>query len=222
MKFIVKDTPEIIYLDNHLLAIDKPNGMLTQPSPDCFESLEVWGKAFLKKKFDKKGKVFLEACHRLDKVASGIVLFARTSKALSRIQESLREGQWKKSYLALVSGHFEKKEGILEDFLSHGEFQAKRDLNGKKAKLEYRVLEENDDSSLLEVVLETGRYHQIRIQLATRGHPIIGDKKYGSDRGFGTNAIALRHNSLEVIHPITKERLLFKTQKGKEAKKDCL
>lgn len=209
MKFIVKDTPEIIFLDNHLLVIDKPCGWLTQPSPECFESLETWGKKFLKEKFDKKGNVFLEAAHRLDKVASGIVLFARTSKALSRIQESLREGQWKKTYLALVEGHFAKKADVLEDFLTHDEFHATKSLHGKKAILSYKVLQESADQSLLEIDLQTGRYHQIRIQLSSRGHPIIGDHKYGSRTFFAKNGIALQHQSLEMIHPVTREKIVF-------------
>jgi 23S rRNA pseudouridine1911/1915/1917 synthase len=204
MKFIVKEKPEIILCDNHLLVLYKPHGMLTQPSGTEKYSLEEFGKHFLKEKFEKKGNVFLEAVHRLDAPVSGLVLFARTSKALSRLNESLRERTWKKTYLAMVEGHFSKKEDILEDKISHGPFRA--EAGDQECTLTYKVLEEDKRCSLLEIELQTGRYHQIRYQLSKRGHPIVGDRKYGSQIPF-EKGIALSHVRLEIVHPVTHIRV---------------
>lgn len=196
----------LLYEDNHQLVVHKPAGLLTQPSGTDQESMESLAKTWIKTHYQKPGNVFLEAVHRIDKPVSGIVLFARTSKALSRLNVAMRDKQSHKMYLALVDGTLISPEGVLEHYLCHDEHQArishKNDPNGKLARLHYRVRQQKHNHALLEIVLETGRYHQIRAQLAAIGHPIIGDNKYGSRQSFGGNAIALHHTLLQIPHPI--------------------
>ncbi len=200
--------PFVIFFDNHLLVLYKPPGLLTQPTNEEMESLESWGKEWVKNYFQKPGNVFLHAIHRLDKGASGVVLFARTSKALSRLQKASREGSFKKTYFALVEGNLREREGECIDWLIHEEHRARRVSEahkaGKKSHLKYRVLKEENPYTLLEVSLKTGRYHQIRVQLSARGCPIAGDQKYGSRLLLSTpQAIALHHGHLHATHPIS-------------------
>ncbi|MDX8430693.1 MAG: RluA family pseudouridine synthase [Candidatus Algichlamydia australiensis] len=197
------DSEEILYLDNHLLVVNKPAGLLTQPSPTASDSLEERAKAYIKKRFAKPGAVFLHAVHRLDRAVSGIVLFARTSKALSRLQEQQRERKIKKIYYALVDQTPTEKKGKLEHKLSHGSFKAVVKDGGKEAVLFYEVIGKN----LLRIELVTGRYHQIRAQLSAIGSPIVGDQKYGSTKTFHSEAIALHHGEMIFSHPTTKEKL---------------
>lgn len=182
---------KILFEDNHLLAVDKPPGIETQGG------LEADMREYIKKKFAKPGAVFLHAVHRLDQRASGICLFARTSKALSRLSESLRQGQWKRTYVARVEHVPEESEGVLVDYLRHGEGRAERDPLGKRCELKYQLI----DNQLLKIELTTGRYHQIRAQLGLRGMPILGDVKYGAKKRLGPG-IALRHVRLEFPHPV--------------------
>jgi 23S rRNA pseudouridine1911/1915/1917 synthase len=196
-----------IYLDNHLLILFKPAGIATQP--DFHRQAKEW----VKKKFSKPGNVFLEPIHRLDKPAQGMVLFARTSKALSRLNLALREHHIKKTYRAYVEGHLQEKKGMLKHFLFHDDFHAKivaeNYPDAKKAVLSYQVLEESAKTSLLEIFLETGRYHQIRAQFAHIGHPLLGDEKYGSRLSWQGSGIALCHSEMQLIHPITHQPLSF-------------
>jgi 23S rRNA pseudouridine1911/1915/1917 synthase len=206
---------EVIYEDNHQLVLNKPAGLLTQPSGTEQDSLEAQAKLWLKSKYNKPGNVFLHAVHRLDKPVSGIVLFARTSKALSRLQEAMRQKQSIKQYVALVEGRFDKNAGSFEHFLIHDEHQARIASDkeeGKLARLHYQVLQELNDLTVLEITLETGRYHQIRIQFATEGHPIVGDSRYGSRIAYRLGAIALHHHRLQIPHPVTGEIQLFTTE----------
>lgn len=207
-----KEDLEIIYEDNHLLAVCKPAGLLTQPSGTSQESLEALCKAWIKQKYGKQGNVFLEAAHRLDKPVSGIVLFARTSKALSRLHALLREHKVVKIYHALVEKPPNPPEGILENTLLHEEHRARvvppHTPGAQEARLRYKLLETNPDFSLLEIELETGRYHQIRAQLAAIGLPILGDERYGSKRAY--HQIALHHARLELEHPVTHLKLTLK------------
>ena len=154
----------------------------------------------MKEKYHKPGAVYLHAVHRLDRPVSGIVLFAKTSKALSRLNESLRAKECEKVYLAEVEGKMPAPEGILENYLEHSDFEAVENASGKKSRLHYRVL----DSGLVEVRLETGRYHQIRAQLALCGCPIVGDVKYGAKMA-AREGIGLAHVRMVIAHPITKE-----------------
>lgn len=197
----------ILYEDNHLLVVEKPAGLLTQPQEDR-ASLEGTCKQWLKNKYNKPGNVFLEAIHRLDKSVSGIVVFAKTSKADSRLKASIRNRDTKKKYLALVEGNPEL-EGTLEHYLVHDDYRARivkeSHPKGKLARLHYRLKKRN----LLEIDLETGRYHQIRIQLASIGCPIVGDRKYGAKEDFRDGRIGLHHCHFEIPHPVTKEIMIF-------------
>ncbi|MBS0629895.1 MAG: RNA pseudouridine synthase [Verrucomicrobia bacterium] len=189
-----------IFCDNHLLILNKPGNVATQP--DFHEAARVW----VKDHFGKPGNVFLEPVHRLDRPASGLVLFARTSKALSRLNEAMRQRKLRKTYLAIVEGHVQE-EGTLEHLLIHGDFKAYVDPNGKQAILRFHRLKISATHSLVEIELETGRYHQIRAQFAAIGHPISGDRKYGSTED--RPQIALHHHRLILEHPTTKEVLTF-------------
>lgn len=204
---------DIIYVDNHLLVVNKRGGIPTQESPGCTENVTDWAKDWIKRKYDKPGKVFLEPIHRLDKPVSGLVLFARTSKALSRLQEMMRERTIGKWYYALVQQAPSEAQAVLEHYLVHDEHRARvvtsAHPEGKKAILSYRMLKESALGFLLEIELHTGRYHQIRAQLAQIRSPIVGDQKYGSSAKWSKEGIALHHGKLSFVHPVTKEELVF-------------
>ena len=202
---------EIIFEDNHLLVVNKPAGVLTQPNETFQPNLEEQAKNWIKETYQKPGKVFLEAVHRLDKPVSGIVVFAKTSKALSRLNELMRAKQMRKVYWAWVEGIVEQEKAHLCHFLFHDAYHAKvvpsTYPQGKEARLSYRVLEKRKDQTLVEIELQTGRYHQIRLQFSTIGHPIIGDEKYGSTKHYEREAIALHHRYLDFVHPVKKETM---------------
>lgn len=202
-----------LFEDNHLLVLNKPPGLLTQPSGTDQESLEGQAKAWLKEIYKKPGNVFLHAVHRLDKPVSGVVLFSKTSKALARLNLSMRAKETKKIYWAWVEGLLFPLQGTLEHNLMHDEFQARvvssSHPEGKHARLIYRVLDQQKGQTLLEIELETGRYHQIRAQLAAVGHPIWGDVRYGSRKVYRPEAIALHHRCLQLPHPISQAWMTF-------------
>ncbi len=201
---------DVLFCDNHLLVISKPAMLSTQPATVGEACLEDFAKEWLLKETGKA--VFLEPIHRLDKPASGIVVFARSSKALSRLNNAMRERQIDKTYFAFVEGTLPSKEGQLEHFLRHGDFRAdvvsSEKAGGKRSLLTYKVLSTHGGQVLLQIQLITGRYHQIRAQLSAIGCPIIGDKKYGSRHSF-PSGIALHHGEISFIHPVTKEKLRF-------------
>ncbi|MCB1109877.1 MAG: RNA pseudouridine synthase, partial [Chlamydiia bacterium] len=170
---------------------------------------EALAKTYLKKKYQKKGNVFLHAVHRLDKLVSGIVLFARTSKALSRLNLQMRQHTIEKVYAAQVEGHLKQKEGELRHTLSHGSHRSHVHPHGKPAHLSYHVKKEFATSTLVYITLHTGRYHQIRAQFAHIGHPLLGDTKYGAQPA---PRLALHHICLAFFHPITKEKLVIKSK----------
>jgi 23S rRNA pseudouridine1911/1915/1917 synthase len=204
---------EILYIDNHVLAVNKPAGLLTQPTHLSELSLEVIGKEWIKKTYQKSGNVFLEAVHRIDKPVSGVVVFARTSKGLSRLTKAIRERQCEKRYWALVEDSLPLPNGVFEDYLAHDEYRARitseSELGSKLARMHYNVIESRRGLLVLEILLETGRYHQIRIQLASRGCPIVGDQKYGSKRIHFPGMIALHHHQLSILHPVKEETLVI-------------
>jgi 23S rRNA pseudouridine1911/1915/1917 synthase len=207
MKFCAKENPTYPFCDNHLLLVDKPAGIPTQ------KGIDLVAKEWIKKKFEKPGNVFLEPVHRLDKPVSGLLLFARTSKALSRMQEAMRERSIQKTYYALVEGIPPIPEAVLENLLIHDSYHARvvehQEKGAKEAKLFYRVLKTEEGLSFLEIELYTGRYHQIRAQLSFIGCPILGDAKYGSKRSYPLEGIALHHGRLSFPHPVSQEQLKF-------------
>lgn len=204
---------EVIFCDNHILVVSKPAGLSTQPHAGEDRNLTDEAKAWIKRRYAKPGNVYLEPVHRLDKPVSGLVLFARTSKALSRLQEMMRQRMIRKTYFSWVEGFLPAPEGTLEHYLIHDAHRA-RVVNSshpeaKLARLHYKLLEKQEDRHLVEVDLETGRYHQIRAQFAAIGCPVVGDSKYGSRFPSKDNKIALHHGKLMLLHPVTKESLLF-------------
>lgn len=204
---------EILFEDNHMLVLNKPADLLTQPTEEVQDSLEARAKQWIKERDQKPGNVFLGAIHRLDKGASGIIVFAKTSKALSRLSASIRDQETVKMYHAIVSPPPTKDEATLEDYLTHDSHRAtvvNKNVSGAKlARLHYKVLKKEKNQALLEVHLETGRYHQIRAQLAAKGSPILGDKKYGSSTAWNFPGIALHHAHFEIPHPTTKQIMKF-------------
>lgn len=204
---------EILYEDNHLLVVNKPAGLLTQPSGTDQDSLEKFAKIWIKEKYQKPGNVFLQAAHRLDKPVSGVVVFGRTSKAISRLNHAIREKLSQKIYLALVEGTPRFPESTLEHYLIHDDYHARLatpgETEGKFCRLHYKVIESRKNISLLEVILETGRYHQIRFQLSTIGHPIVGDHKYGSPTNPLLGSICLHHHRMQIPHPTLNAPLYF-------------
>lgn len=199
---------EILYIDRQVVAAVKPAGIPTQESvghETDFTSLVINYIA----QTESREKVFLHPIHRLDTPTSGIVLFARSSKSLSRLQEALRNHKIKKEYIAEVEGHLKQEKGTLTDYLFHGSHQsqvvAKDAKEAKLAILNYEVLEKKEKTSLVRVHLETGRYHQIRCQFAHLGHPIVGDAKYGS--AIAAPRIHLHHAKVTFTHPIEQKEM---------------
>ena len=202
----------LIYLDNHLLVVDKPAGMLSQGDATGDPDLLNLGKAYLKEKFDKPGKVFLGLVHRLDRPASGVMVFARTSKAASRLSRQFKVRSVGKRYLAKVEGRLDGS-GRLVDYLWK-DHRIVRVVNedhpkGMRAELSYRALSVEAGTTLVEVELATGRPHQIRVQLSNLSHPIIGDFKYGSTTELDGRNLALHSHKLSVDHPTTGERMTW-------------
>lgn len=204
---------ETLYHDNHLLAVNKPTGLLTQPSGTNKDNLEDRAKSWLKETKHKPGHVFLHAVHRLDQGVSGIVLFACTDKALSRLNTDMRAHKFTKIYHAVVFGAPPQSAGSLRHFLTHDDYHAliaaEYDPNAKECLLDYKTLKQSENQSLLEIQLHTGRYHQIRAQFAAIGCPILGDVKYGSKINLPNGAIALHHVRLTVSHPVSKLEIVI-------------
>ena len=204
---------QILFVDNHLLAVNKPPGLLTQDSGTGLRNMEDWAREWVRVDKNKEGNVFLNAVHRIDKAVSGVVLFSRTSKALTRLNEDIRNRKCKKIYHAWVEGAPGKPGDELVHWLSHEHHRAEvchESMNGaQRATLRYHLIKKIGNLSLLEVDLETGRYHQIRAQLAAIGCPIAGDEKYGAKQVSKKKEIALHHRRLEVTHPTLKEPLII-------------
>ena len=206
--------PEILFCDNHLLIASKPAGLLTQPDEAGGYSLEQFAKEWVKKEYAKPGEVFLHCIHRLDRPVSGLVLFARTSKALSRLNEQSRQSEIQRIYYAEIEGILAQKLGRLEHYLIHGDHRAivgkAGDKDAKQARLTFEVHHYLQHSTLVKIELQTGRYHQIRAQFSAIGHPIAGDKRYGSKTGDG-KTIHLHCLEIGFEHPVTKEILRFES-----------
>jgi 23S rRNA pseudouridine1911/1915/1917 synthase len=211
----------ILFEDNHLIVINKKAGELVQGDNTGDMSLLDSVKAFLKSKYNKPGAAFLGLVHRLDRPTSGVILFAKTSKALTRLNKQFRLRIPKKTYWAIVSKKHIDQKGSLIHWMTRNTNQnkskahSKKVLNGKLAKLNYISLKSFDHYRLLEVNLETGRHHQIRAQLSAINFPIQGDLKYGASRSNRDGSISLHARSLEIDHPITKETIVFKANPQK-------
>ena len=202
----------VLYEDNHIIAVNKTCNEIVQGDKTGDTPLSEIVKAYIKDKYNKPGEVFLGVTHRLDRPTSGVVLFARTSKALTRLNEMFKSHeQIKKTYWAIVQGTPKQPEARLENWLTRNEKLNKSFIakpNAKEAKqaiLSYKTLAKGEHYSLLEVNLETGRHHQIRCQLAAIGCPIKGDLKYGAKRSNPDGGICLHARQIEFIHPIRKE-----------------
>lgn len=206
---------EILYEDNHLLVINKSAGTLVQGDATGDEPLVEEGKRYIKEKYNKPGAVFLGVVHRLDRPVSGVVLFARTSKALERMNALFRDRRTEKIYWAIARQRPRESAGTLVHWLRKNESTnrvtafAQETTDAQRSELSYQVLREKQGLVLLEVRPVTGRPHQIRVQLASMGCPIVGDLKYGDDQPCADKSICLHARSLAVEHPTTKEKLLL-------------
>ena len=202
----------ILFEDNHLLAVLKPVGVPTMGVESGRTSLVTLAKDYLKRKYGKPGNVYLGVVSRLDSAVSGVIIFARTSKAAARLTEQFRCGDVEKIYWALVEGRPEPAEAACVDWLWKDERQQRMVVctpeqpGSQEARLRYRTFRALPRATLLEVLLETGRKHQIRVQLAHRGHPVLGDRKYGATMAF-PHGLALHSRQLELQHPVRKTPL---------------
>ncbi len=206
---------DIIYEDNHLLVVNKKCGDLVQPDPSGTSALEDQIKAFIKIRDSKPGDVFLGVVHRIDRPVSGVVLFAKTSKALSRMNEKIRLGEVSKRYWAVVESCPSPEQGSLVHHIARDNKQNRSRAfdtpkpQSKEARLNYRVLGASKNYSLVEVELLTGRHHQIRAQLSKIGCSIKGDLKYGAKRSNPGGGIALHSRTMSFDHPTTKEHIVI-------------
>ncbi len=206
---------EVIYEDNHIIVVNKASSEIVQGDKTGDKTLADQVKEYIKEKYNKPGNVFIGVVHRLDRPVSGVIVFAKTSKALSRLNEMFREGTVNKRYWAIVKNKPEQPIGKLTHYLVRNEKQNKSyaydrpKAAGKKAELEYKLIGESDNYFLLEVNLLTGRHHQIRTQLSKIGCPIKGDLKYGFPRSNPDGSISLHARFLSLVHPVSKEELFF-------------
>lgn len=205
----------VIYEDNHIILVNKACSEIVQGDKTGDTPLSETVKQYIKEKYHKPGNVFLGVTHRLDRPVSGLVLFARTSKALSRLNEMFKTKEIKKTYWAIVKNQPPAPAGELVHWLVRNEKQNKsyaydREVkDSKKAILDYKVIGRSEHYYLLEINLQTGRHHQIRCQLAKMGCPIKGDLKYGAQRSNPDGSICLHARRIEFVHPVSKEKMSF-------------
>ena len=201
----------VVYEDNHIIIVNKTASEIVQGDKTGDTPLSEIVKQYLKEKYQKPGNVFIGVTHRLDRPVSGLVVFAKTSKSLTRLNEMFKNGEVKKTYWAVVKNQPREPEGELVNYLVRNEKQNKSYAydkevpNGKKAILHYRLIAQSQNYYLLAVDLKTGRHHQIRCQLAKMGCPIKGDLKYGSPRSNPDGSICLHARSVRFVHPVSKE-----------------
>ena len=203
-----------LYEDNHIIIVSKRSGEIVQGDKTGDEPLSETVKQYIKEKYHKPGNVFLGVAHRLDRPVWGLVVFAKTSKALTRLNKMFKEGQVHKTYWAITKNAPPAEEGVLTDWLVRNERQNKSYAhpqevpNAKKAVLKYRVIAHSDCYHLIEVNLLTGRHHQIRCQLANMGCAIKGDLKYGAPRSNPDGSISLLARRITFVHPVSKENIV--------------
>ena len=201
----------VVYEDNHIIVVNKTSSEIVQGDKTGDTPLSEMVKQYLKEKYNKPGNVFIGVTHRLDRPVSGLVVFAKTSKALPRLNEMFRNGEVKKTYWAIVKECPKETEGELVHYLVRNEKQNKSYAydkevkNSKKAVLHYKLIGHSQNYYLLEVDLKTGRHHQIRCQLAKMGCPIKGDLKYGAQRSNPDGSICLHARMVKFMHPVSKE-----------------
>jgi 23S rRNA pseudouridine1911/1915/1917 synthase len=206
---------EVLYEDNHLIAVNKGSSLLVQADDTGDTPLEEMVKQYIKEKYHKPGEAYLGVVHRIDRPVSGVVLFARTSKALERLNKLFSEREVKKTYWAIVKNKPDPLEATLEHYILRNQKTNKsaayvKEVQGSKlARLSYKLLASSERYYLLEIDLETGRHHQIRCQLAHIGCPIKGDLKYGFDRSNPGGGISLHSRSLSFKHPVKGDPLMF-------------
>lgn len=216
---------EVIYEDNHIIIVNKAPGEIVQGDKTGDVPLSELIKDYLKEKYNKPGNVFCGVVHRIDRPVSGAVIFAKTSKALTRLNEMLRKGEIHKTYWALVEGHPAEETATLKNLLvsdprMNKTFVARPgDSSAKESILKYRILRKGDRYTVLEVDLLTGRKHQIRAQLSAIGHPIKGDLKYGARRSNPDGGISLHARHIEFIHPVSKTMISVDAPVPEEFKK---
>ena len=203
----------VLYEDNHVIVAEKNPGILSQSDKSGDVDMLTLVKSYIKEKYDKKGEVFLGLVHRLDTVTSGVMVFARTSKAASRLSDDIRQGKMSKQYIAVFEEIIDKKNGSFEDYLikdnsKNISYVTNDNKKGKYSKLEYEVLEIKENMSLVRINLITGRSHQIRVQFASRDFHIVGDAKYKA-KSKDKDKIALHACELGFYHPTKKELMTF-------------
>ncbi|MFT6698895.1 MAG: 23S rRNA pseudouridine1911/1915/1917 synthase [Porticoccaceae bacterium] len=208
-----KENLQVLFEDNHLIIVNKRAGDITQGDKTGDKPLSDVVKEYVKEKYNKAGNVFLGVVHRLDRPTSGVIIFARTSKALERLNKMLRDKIISKTYWAVIKNHPEKEKNTLINYLkknpknNKSSVYTKEITDSKKAILHYNVIKKLDNYSLVEIDLETGRHHQIRAQLSFIGFPIKGDLKYGFNRSNKDGSIHLHARKIEFVHPVTKEQI---------------
>lgn len=200
----------ILYEDNHIIVVEKKANILSQGDKTGDKDLLTMVKEYIKEKYNKPGNVYIGLIHRLDRPVGGIMVFAKTSKAASRLSKQIQDKKFKKTYLAIINGIIPSANGELKDYLKklpNGNTIVSED--GKLSILNYQVLQKNakKQKALVEIDLKTGRHHQIRVQFASRGYPLCGDNRYGIK---DNTQIALYAYKLEFTHPTTKENMIFK------------
>ena len=206
---------KVLYEDNHLVVVVKPCNVPSQKDSSNDLDLLTMVKEYIKEKYHKPGNVYIGLVHRLDRPVSGVMVFARTSKAAGRLSDQIKKNEFSKKYLAVVNGIIEEDEGTFVDYLKkeeNGNTVVTNSTEGKESILKYKVLERNydKDETLVEIDLKTGRHHQIRVQFASRNHPLCGDQRYGK---MDKTQIALCAYHLEFTHPTTKEKMVFNIEK---------
>lgn len=199
----------VVYEDNHILVVEKPINVPTQEDESKDIDFLTMLKEYIKVKYNKPGNVYLGLIHRLDRPVGGIMVFAKTSKAASRLSEQVRNKTFKKIYNAVVDGTIDEKGRLIDYLLKDTKKNIVRvDKNGKEAILNYKRLNYKGNYSLVEINLETGRSHQIRVQMMNHGYPLYGDQKYNKNAKVGEQ-IALFAKKIEFVHPTTKEKMTF-------------
>lgn len=213
---------KVIYEDNHLLVVEKPVNILSQGDDTNDKDMVNLLKQYVKEKYNKPGNVYIGLVHRLDRPVGGAMVFAKTSKAASRLSEQVRNKTFKKTYRAVLHGTMAKENDTLKDYLYKNKktnmvsVVNKSHKEAKNAELSYETLDKKDGFSLVEIDLKTGRSHQIRVQFASRRHPLFGDQRYGQHVNKVGQQISLWSYKIEIEHPTTKEKMEFVCEPPKE------